>query len=77
VKKYLTVCGHGQDVRWWYIHADSAQAIEAAFKGLTIYESPPSFWTDQAERQTKSYILGDPIEDEALLLLKRQYDDVR
>jgi hypothetical protein len=72
VKKYLTVHGHGPNVLWWYIYADSAEAIELAFKGLTIYENPPSFWTDQAEKQTSSYRLGDPIEDKALLLLRRE-----
>jgi len=72
VRRYLTVYGHGQGVLWWYIYADSAQAIELAFKELTIYENPPSFWTDQAEKQTKSYILGDPIEDKALLLLRQE-----
>jgi hypothetical protein len=72
VKKYLTVHGHGQGVLWWYIYADSAQAIELVFEGLTIYETPPSFWTDQAEKQTNSYRLGDPIEDKALLQLRRE-----
>ena len=71
MRKFLTVHGLGQGVRWLYIYADSAQAIELAFKGLTVYEKPPSFWTDQMEKLTNSYRLGDPIEDKALLLLRR------
>jgi hypothetical protein len=71
MRKYLTVHGYGQGVHWRCIYADSAQAIESVFKGLTIYENPPSFWTYKMEKRTDSYILGSPIKDKALLQLKR------
>jgi hypothetical protein len=58
MKKFLTVQGYGQGVHWRYIYAESIRAIELAFEGLTIYEKPPGFWTDQMEKRTDSCRLG-------------------
>jgi len=56
---------------WWWIAADSADAINATFRDLTVFDEPPAWWPNRGDWESERYRLGDA-PDEALAGLLRQ-----
>lgn len=70
MRDYLVCYDYGAGGLWWWIEAPDAASIHAVFAGLIVFEQPPTWWTDEADRATRRVCLSD-VNDEVLIQLRR------
>jgi hypothetical protein len=70
MQEFLVCYDYGMGGLWWWITAPHAQAIDAAFKDVVIFDHPPAWWTSEQEAQTQHVEMAFT-GDEALNLLRR------
>lgn len=70
MQPYLVCYDYGAGGLWWWITANSADEIRTAFREVVVFEQPPDWWDDEADRRTPHRLISDK-PDEALALLAR------
>ena len=53
--QYLTCYDYGQGGIWLYIEAGNPAEIAARYRDLTVFETPPAWWTDEMEQNARSH----------------------
>jgi hypothetical protein len=60
VKSFLVCYDYGQGGIWLYLTAESSEEIRHKYPSLTVFDSPPPFWTDESEASARK---ADPEKD--------------
>ena len=70
MREFLSCYDYGTGGLWWWIEAESADAIHAEFRDLTVFDKPPAWWDERGGPEPNHYRLGDR-PDVALAQLRR------
>jgi len=70
-RPFLVCHNYGQGGLWWWISASSASEITQAYKDIIVFEQPPTWWNDDADRNARRMLITDK-PDATLALLARQ-----
>ena len=71
MRPYLVCYDYGTGGLWWWITAASADEITAAFREVTVFDSPPSWWNAEIDQLTPRRLISDaPNETLAILVTK-------
>ena len=49
MRAFLACYGYGQGGVWLYVKGDTAETVRRVYPKLTVFESPPPFWTNSLE----------------------------
>lgn len=72
--QFLACYDYGMGGVWVYVEGSGADDVRARYPALTVFETPPAWWTPQLERLTRATI-GDPRWDAWLSNLPRSATD--
>jgi hypothetical protein len=59
--EYLTCYDYGMGGVWLYLEAASPAEIKTAYPDLTVFETPPAWWTAENESLTRGKNSRDPV----------------
>ena len=69
-REFLVCHDYGTGGLWWWIEAESADAINAMFKGVEVFHEPPDWWNEDKVPGVEHRRLSDPPEGALALLLR-------
>lgn len=70
MRDYLVCYDYGTGGLWWWVEAPNADAINAAFRDLIVFEQPPAWWNDDANGTARRVALSD-MDDDVLNQFRR------
>ncbi len=71
VPEFLTCYDYGQGGIWLYIEAEHPSQITEIYRDLIVFETPPSWWTEEYELAARKHRSTDPQWREWLNQFKR------
>jgi hypothetical protein len=71
VAEFLVCYDYGQGGVWLYLKAGTAADITDRYPALTVFETPPDWWTDEMERQARVNDATSPFWHDWLTKLER------
>jgi hypothetical protein len=58
-RPYLVCYDYDTGGLWWWITAQSPEAITNTYRDVTVFQQPPQWWTLEDDRKTARLKLGD------------------
>jgi hypothetical protein len=71
VTQFLACYDYGAGGVWVYVEAKTADEVRQRYPALTVFETPPAWWTPELEQQIRATI-GDPFWNDWLSKLPDQ-----